>query len=471
MSGLFGSLNNSVKALNAQTRGVETAGRNLANVNNAEYARQRVIFGDRGTVQTTMGPQSLGLEALGYEQLRDALLDKQMTREISITSELEMLSSALDTAQAGLGQSIDRTASSSSQGGASGVAEAMSEFFNSFESLAAKPTDVGEKQTLLQKAMILTERLQLTDSRLTQVQDDMTTQITSDVDRVNDILSNVATLNSQISRFEQNFPGGAVDLRDARQAQLEELAKYMNFETRAASGYPGQIEVYTKDTGGAEINLVNLGTAGSLALNGTGTSVIATPAVGLAATVDFAAGSIAGAFDARDIYVQDLRDQLDALANQMVVSVNTAYSASGANFFDPAGTSAGTIKVSSLLNASNLASGTGASGDNSIALAVADLAFQEFDTGSGDAIDGTFSQHYTKTVSNFGQTLSGVNARLKNQETIQQIVRTQRDSVSGVSLDEEMADLMKYQRAFQASSRVVTMIDSLLDVVVNQLVR
>ena len=81
MSGLFGSLTNNVKALNAQSRAIETAGRNLANVNNPHYARQRVLFGDRGTVQTALGPQSLGLEALGITQLRDTLLDKQVLRE------------------------------------------------------------------------------------------------------------------------------------------------------------------------------------------------------------------------------------------------------------------------------------------------------------------------------------------------------------------------------------------------------
>ena len=109
MSGLFGSLTNNVKALNAQSRAIETAGRNLANVNNPHYARQRVLFGDRGTVQTDLGPQSLGLEALGITQLRDALLDKQVLRETALESSLTNEQAALQKAQAGLGENIDRS--------------------------------------------------------------------------------------------------------------------------------------------------------------------------------------------------------------------------------------------------------------------------------------------------------------------------------------------------------------------------
>ena len=102
MSGLFGSLSAGVKALAAQSRAVETAGRNLANVNNPNYARQRIVFGDRGTVVTPLGAQSLGLEAKQIEQLRDVLLDRQTVREISLTSSLEAEQAAYEKAQAGL---------------------------------------------------------------------------------------------------------------------------------------------------------------------------------------------------------------------------------------------------------------------------------------------------------------------------------------------------------------------------------
>src|SRR5262245_57780514 len=113
MSGLYASLNTTVKALTAQSRALEITGKNLANVNNPDYARQRVILGDRGTVITAQGAESLGVEALGIEQIRDTLLDRQVISEIALKAQFEAEQSGYQRAQAGLGQNIDRTNSAS----------------------------------------------------------------------------------------------------------------------------------------------------------------------------------------------------------------------------------------------------------------------------------------------------------------------------------------------------------------------
>jgi flagellar hook-associated protein 1 FlgK len=467
MSGLFATLNTTVKAISAHSRAIETTGKNLANVNNPAYARQRVIYGDRGTVVTPDGAESLGLEALGVQQMRDQLLDLQVARETSLTASYTAEQSAYQRAQAGLGQSIDRTNTASSTGTTdNGLGAALDNFFNGFQGLAVNPTDDGQRQTLLQNAAILTDRFQLADQRLGQVQSDLNAQINTDVGSVNTLLSTIADLNSQIGRFEINAPGSAVDLRDQRQAKLEELAGKLPVTVVDAGG--GQVQLVAKDSGGASVVLVDKGTVqGSIAFNGaqiTGGS----PATALALT----GGSIHGALTARDGAVQTLRDNLDALASQLVTSVNAAYNPTGTtgNFFNPAGTTAGSISVVSTITSSTLkASDGGPAGDNSVALAISQLAGKTFSTASGDAIDGTFSGYFSKTVSGIGQALSGANARVDDQTNIEKLVRSQRDAVSGVSLDEELANLMQYQRAFQASSRVFSVVDSLLDTVVNRL--
>ena len=470
MSGLFGALSNGIKALNAQSRAVETAGRNLANVNNPNYARQRIVYGDRGTVQTPLGAQSLGIEAKQIQQLRDFLLDRQVVREVSLNASYETQQAAYQKAQAGLGQTIDRageTASSGAAGSGSGIAESLSDFFNAFQSFAARPTDPGEKQTLIQKTGVLTDRIQITDSRLSEVQADLTYQAANDVADANRILSSIAELNAQIGRFEINAPGTAVDLRDQRQAQLEELATKISFETEPDPAGSGQLNILARDAGGNPVVLVSLATVtGPLSISG------ATVSGGSPSTaLNLTGGSIQGAIIARDNGVQELRDNLDALASQLVTSVNAAYSPSGGNFFDPAGVTAGTIGLAVGVNASTLKATTpaGAAGDNDIAKAVANLANATFSISGGDDIDGSFSQHYATTVANFGQTLATTNARVTEQTNIETLVRGQRDGVSGVSMDEEMTDLMKYQRAFQASSRVIQVIDDLLDTIVNRL--
>lgn len=469
MSGLYSTLNSSVKAISAHSRAIETTGKNLANVNNTTYARQRVIYGDKGTVVTPQGAESLGLEALGIQQLRDHLLDMQVAREISLAAQYKAEQSGYQRAQAGLGQSVDRTNTSTSTGVTdNGLGAAIDNFFNSFQSLAANPTDSGQRVTLLQNAEILTGRFQLADQRLAQVQSDLNAQINNDVGSVNTLLTTIADLNAQITRFEVNNPGSAVDLRDQRQARIEELAAKMPVSV-VDSG--GTVQLLAKDSGGANVVIVNGGAVqGSIAFNGTS---ITGGASGVALALS--GGSIKGSLIARDIGVQTLRDNLDALARQLVTSVNAEYIASGSNFFNPIPAApppnpAKAISVAGL-DANSLRAGVGAAGDNSIAVAVARLATPTvpFSTGSGDYIDGTFSGFLAKTVSGIGQALAGANAKADDQANIEKLVRGQRDAVSGVSLDEELADLMKYQRAFQASSRVFTVVDELLETIVNRL--
>lgn len=471
MSGLFSTLGSSVKALNAHSRAIEVAGKNLANVNNTSYARQRVIYGDRGTIVTAEGAQSLGLEALAVQQLRDALLDRQVMRETALKGSFEAEQDILGRAQAGLGQSIDRSQSATATGSnasTGGLAAAIDDFFNAFQSFAARPTDVGERQTLLQKAAILTDRFQQTDARLAQVQSDVDTSIATDVDDVNRLLTTIADLNAQIGRIEVGAPGTAIDLRDQRQAKLEELAAKLPIEVRNSTD--GQIQVVMKDAANADVVLVDRAAVlGSVAFDGTNITGGAA-----ATTLVFSSGKIFGQLNARDGAVQDLRDSLDAMAQQFVASVNAAYNPTaipGGDFFGAGGTTAATISLQAGLTAATLRAGTGAAGDNSIALAVAAIANQSFSTGAGDAIDGTLSQFFSRSVSNLGQALASANSRVEDQTNIANLVKSQRDSVSGVSLDEEMADLVRFQRAFQASSRVFSVVDDLLDTVVNRLGR
>ena len=469
MSGLFSSLNNTVKALNAQGRALEISGKNLANVNNTSYARQRVVMGDRGTVLTATGAESLGVEALGVEQMRDSLIDRQLMREISLKSSFTAEQAGYQRAQAGLGQSISATgATDATSAGASGLGAALDNFFTSFQALAASPTDIGARQALLQNAATLTDRFQSADGRLAQAQTDLDSQVSNDVGTANNLLSTIAALNGQIGRFEINAPGSAVDLRDQRQAKLEELAAKIPFDVRDTTG--GQIQIVARDTNGADVVLVDLAQVTDT-LDFDGTQITAGTS---GAVLSLASGSIKGSLTARDGAIQTLRSNLDLIARQLVTSVNAVYNPTGAtgDFFAATGLSAGTIRVEAGVTANSLkASDGGAAGSNTVALAIAQLASHKFSTAGGDNLDGTLGNFYSNSVSDLGQALAGANARVEDQDNIEKLVRSQRDSVSGVSLDEEMADLMKYQRAFQASSRVFSVIDELLDGVVNRLGR
>ncbi|MCC5021312.1 MAG: hypothetical protein J6386_00170 [Candidatus Synoicihabitans palmerolidicus] len=234
----------------------------MANVNNPDYARQRVVYGDRGTVQTPLGAQSLGIEVKQIEQIRDVLLDRQVVREVATIAMAEAEYKAYSKGQAALGQSIDCTGEAGGSGaaGSQGLVESFTDLFTAFEGLAARPTDAGQRQTLLQRAEILTDRFNATDARLTQLSEELSEAAEIDTGEVNRLLTVVAELNGQIGRFEVNAPGSAVDLRDQREARLEQLAMKFGVETRSNATETGQMDVFARDALGNEVPLVNLAT-------------------------------------------------------------------------------------------------------------------------------------------------------------------------------------------------------------------
>jgi flagellar hook-associated protein 1 FlgK len=455
-------------ALSVQTQQIQIAGKNLANVDNPDYARQKVVYGSPGTYQTPQGSQDLGLVVQSIQSIRDPLLDAQVVRETALTSSATAQQSALQNAQANLGQTVDGASStdtSSNSATSSGIGADITSLFNSFSSVAADPTDSGSRATLIANAQTLTDQMNSVDSRLSQLQSDITTQTTSDVSDANSLLSQIADLNSQIGRAEINNPGSAVDLRDQRQAALEQLSQKIAVTATNDPSNPAELLISAKDGSGNPVTLVDKTTVTGLTFDGTTVSG-GSPSTAIALD----GGSIQGNLTSRDGAVQTLRTNLDSLANQLVTSVNKAYNPTGltGNFFDPTKTTAGTISVLSSVTPSSLkASDGGAAGDNTIATAVAALATAKFSTASGDAINGSFSDSYASTVSSLGQSLSSVNESVSDQNNVLALVTSQRQSVSGVSLDEEMTNLMTYQRSYEASSRVISTIDELLQNLVN----
>jgi flagellar hook-associated protein 1 FlgK len=464
MPGLLTTLGSTATALNADSAAINITSNNIANANNPNYAEEVAVFNDLGMVETEEGPQSIGVSVTTTQQT-SAVLNAMVQLEASLTSGYTAQQTVLQQAQASLGDSVSSsstTGSASSTTSESGLGSAIDSFFNAFQSYAADPTDQGVQNSLVQQATVLTDRFQEIDQNLAEVQTGAQSQVTTDVSTANNLLSQVATLNGQIASLEVNNPGSAVDLRDTREADLEQLAGLMPITVTQGSNGEDQVS-----SGG--VTLVSAGTvANSLSYN-SGTGVISPGSTALSLT----SGSIQGTLSASSGGVQDLRNSIDALANQIVTSVNAAYnpgSTVGGNFFDSTGTTAATIALDSNLSASTLTAGPTGGSDNTTALAVAALANQQFSTGSGDAIQGTFDSSYADAVSAVGNALDTANTQVTNQTNIQTIVSNERASVSGVSIDNEMTNLMTYQRAYQASSEVFQVVNDLLYTVVSSLV-
>jgi flagellar hook-associated protein 1 FlgK len=459
MAGLFSLLGSTAAALNAQSAAINVTGNNIANVNNPDYSRETVDIADTGDVATADGDVSTGM-SVTVEQQRDTVLDQMVQQEASLTAGFTAQQSLLSAAQAGLGENITNSTTSTDTAASdtnSGLSAAVDDFFNAFEAVAAAPTDTGEAQSLVQQAGVLTDRFQEVDANLAQVQTDAGEQVSSGVQTANQLLQQIAQLNVQIGTLEAGNPGSAVNLRDQREGAVEQLAALV--PVTATEDAQGELNVTTTDTSGNSIDLVSKGTV-SNPLSYTGGVLQAG-----STTLGVASGSLQGTITASTGAVQTLRDNLNTLAQQLVTSVNAAYNPSGAaggDFFDPSGTTASTIALASNLTPTTLTAGTGAPGDNSIAVAVANVANQNFSTANGDAITGTISSFYGGAVSGIGQALDTANTQVTDQTNVQTIVTNQRASVSGVSVDEEMSNLMTYQRAYQASAEVLQVVSEML---------
>jgi flagellar hook-associated protein 1 FlgK len=474
MSGLISNLATSSKALGVHSKGLEIAGKNLANINNRNYAKQRVEIGDRGSINRDIATESMGVEAMELRQNRDVLLDKSVMREFTASSGLEAAKKILESAEGALGQFLDRTKDSTSIQNANGsngggISDSLSDFFNAWESYSVKPNDVAVKQLLIEKAKILADKINITDERLGDVQSNVDGQIASDLIDANGILKTLAEINGYIAKAENGKPNSAVDLRDQRQAKLEELSKYMDISFENIADSNGQIRVKCGDVILVEGN--ELSGDGVLAYVNTTTDKKFTFG---GADLPISKGALVSQLEARNDAVQDSRNRIAALAKQLQDSLNGVYSPTGDNFFkDAVSTAVGKLlEIDADLSVSSLKStSTTNAGANDVALKIADLANKPFATPptGTDSIDGTFGGFYNSIVSSLGQKLSTNNIQLEDQKLSEEMTRSNRDSFSGVSQDEEMTDMMKFQRSFQATSRFINVVDNLLDQVVNRL--
>jgi flagellar hook-associated protein 1 FlgK len=473
MLGLFGTLNLGARSLQVQQAGVEVAGQNLSNINNAAYARQRLEIQTSLTIPSELGPEGTGVQAVGIQQIRDSLLDGQITSETSVGGYWSAQQSALENAQTQLGEflnlsatNVDSTATAGSAAIALGLSDQLNGLFNAFQSVATNPASLSYRQALVSQAQALASSLNQASQRLGALHNLLDSSLNNNVTDANQLLSDIAGLNKQVAVAELSSGGVANDLRDLRQQKLEQLANLVNFDTSTAADGSVNISIngnqlvsgqqvldtlQTYDAGGGQF-LVRTATSGTpLALSG---------------------GSMQGTIAARDGALQTLSGNLDALAGSLITEVNTIYSAgydlngnTGANFFT--GTDAATIGVNNTLPgdpaAVQAAGVAGAPGDNTVALALAQLGQQPV----AALANQTFSDAYALDVAGFGNALSSANNQVANYAALSKLLLNQRDSVSGVSMEEEMTNLITFQKAYQASAKIITTVDEMLQIVVN----
>ena len=465
MLGLFGTLNLAVRAMQAQQAGVSVSGQNLANVDNPSYSRQRIDLEATISLPTAAGQEGTGVEVKTIEQMRNALLDSQIQQENSVGSYWTAQQTALEDTQTQLGEFLDGTASTSSSSSSTsatsvGLSTQINSLFSAFQAVSADPTSISERQSLVSTAQELATSFNQVSTQLTNANTSLNTSVTNDVASANGLLSDIAQLNEEITQAEAGGNGTANDLRDQREAKLESLAQLGNFTVTNETD--GSVTILS----GSAVFVTGSNYRDSLQTYDMGNGQLGVKAA-TGVTMNLSSGSIYGTIAARDGTLATLRSGVDTLASQLASQVNAIYSAgydlygnTGGTFFS--GTSAATLAVNSALETDpsqvQAAGEAGATSDNTVALALAQLGNQ----ASAALNNQTFSGAYTSLVTDLGNDLSTANDEVTNQNAVSSGLAAQRSSVSGVSMEEEMTNLMTYQKAYQASAQIVSTVNEML---------
>lgn len=462
MLGLINTLKMASRAMQAQQVGVEVTGQNLANSDNKTYSRQQVVLTSTDTINSQGGTQGTGVQVATIQQLRDAFLDTQITNEESVGGYWNASQKNLSNIETQLGESLDATSGSSSTASTTnslGLSSQLNTLFTDFSSVATDPTSLSNRQVLINDAQTLANIFNGVTAKLSDINTNLNSMISTDVDSANSLLSDIATLNNTILQTEAITGGPANDLRDTREAKLEQLAQLVNITTSTQPN--GQITVTNGSATLVSGNTVNA-TLQAIDPGSGQLQVQASTGDALSLT----GGSIQAEMDVRDNDLANLQTGVNTIASELIGQVNTIYGAgydlngnSGGAFFT--GNDASDIAVSSnLINDPSqfqASANSGATGDNAIALALSQLSSQPI----ASLNNKTFNQAYNSLVTNLGNAVSSSGDQVTNYQNVSKMLSTQRDSTSGVSMEEEMANLITYQTAYSAASHVISTIDSM----------
>jgi len=462
LNSLFELSRRSFRALDAA---MNVTGQNVVNANTDGYTRRRITLAADspaiGGPQTAIHPAisvGAGVSAVEYERVRDGLLDKagwEAQSTLGYSQEEHRIASALESLFPAAGSgSLDSL---------------LGDFWDSWSTLANNPTDNGVRLTVRSNAEALAGALNQLDARITDLEQQTTSELSSGLDRTNDLLKEIASLNRTIETARAQ---GSPDLEaeDRRDGAIKELGAFapVRVNQDAKGGYTVSINGMTvvQADKWVSLDLDTSGTAPQVVFSGTGVSYKAN---------DPSSGKIGAWLSMSDTF-EDTRGQLDKLAEGLVSDVNalhaTTVDADGnpltsVNFFHDDGSviKAGNIRISDDVEAdASLVAPVGSFVDDGGELK--DLAFAISELrGSGlTGLGGDTAEHFAiNLVSGIGARVQNATARATSQQAVADHLDALAKGKSGVSLEEEMTNLIRYQQTFAASSRVLSTVDEMMN--------
>ncbi|MEI8014399.1 MAG: flagellar hook-associated protein FlgK [Nitrospira sp.] len=448
-------------ALFTAQQAISVTGHNIANVNTPGFSRQQVTLSENRPENGSPGQIGTGVHAETIRRSFDAFVEQQLLDSRERLGEFTASSNALARLEPLFGDANNL-----------GIGAGLNEFFGALQDVATNPNDLSARTVFLSKATALAGRFNQAAADLTAAQGFLDRQVGQTVTDVNRLTSQIADLNAKIAGAESSGQQPN-DLRDERGVALAELGELI--EVSSIEDASGQLTV---SAGRGHVLVDKERTYQLVAIPNSGNNGLLDVhyGVGAGATTSLASviqgGRLKGLLDVRDQTIPSLRASLDTLASEIVTQVNQQHrlgfgldGSTNQDFFAPTGTTASTIAVS-LANVRQIAASStaaGVPGNNANALTLAGLSNTNF-ASFGNV---TFQEYYSTIAGNFGSTAQGAQSNLQAQQILHDQLTSQRSSISGVSMDEELANLLQYQRSFEAASRMIVIADEMFQTILS----
>jgi len=458
MPGSFFGIDTAASALRNFQRAMEVTGNNMANVNTRGYSRQVVDFADMQGLEYYSGGKRFigqGVTISSINQIRDQFLDGRMRDTLADGGKAGTLATGLQ----GVLQAMNEP-------GDSGISNALNGFFNAWSSFASNPNEAANKLQVKISAQTLTTRVRATYADLSNQATDTDAQIKGTISQIDQLSKTIAILNKQIK--EANVGDGqANDLMDQRAKAIEDLSSLIN--VKQVTNSDGTVTLHS-----AQFTLVDSTIANSFPTNYNATAGTVSDSAGF--TVDVRSGKLAGLLTTAS-KISGTKANLDALANTLRTQINTLHQTgtnkngtTGINFFNdvtPPTPQTGAIdfNISAEVDAdaNNISSGvTGKAGDGGLALSIAQMRTTSI-AGLGNK---SITDFFSGTVTVLGSEHAYYAQAEQTQTLLGGQIDQQRQAVSGVSLDEEMQNMLKYQRSYQAAAKMISVSDEMLQEII-----
>lgn len=521
MRSSFTGIEMAKRSLFTQQAALQTTGHNIANANTRGYTRQVVNMVAAKPIEAVglmrsgiTGQMGQSVEFDHIDRVREKFLDSQFMNENKNLGQWEVRRDTLDKLEAIVNEPS-----------ATGIRQVVEGFWNSWQELSKSPENLTARVLVKERALAMTDAFNHMGKQLDDLSKDLTENIEVKVKESNSIMSQVASLNNEIFRVE-GLGDNANDLRDHRDLLIDDLSKILNITTSEdSSGYTikmGSLElvkgknvtttltsailntsvtngnltsgevygmIFSRDNNVANFkfqldNMMQVIATGDMPVTLPKGMVVpeGTTLNGVTYTGNIANRTLSNDLNTTVKGINGLHvlgySGLDTVKSGVpfftLKSGNTTYNSNSV-----------TVNPEILSNVANISTSTRTymdsngtekvvKGNNDMALLIATIRDVEvnFDpdaTGKPILTNGTFNEFFRSIVGELGVQSQEATRQSVNQKMLVDQVDSNRQSVSGVSLDEEMANMIKYQHAYNAAARSLTTFDECLDRIINSM--